>query len=247
MNRIEDFAQSLIEASLARILREKLQPGALLRALVRAIEDAEAADRAHPPTHFWLTLNDVDLGALRAAHPMLADDLAEQVRQIMLQMGLRLDATPRVMLHGAISVPTAQIRVNARWMPPEAERVDTGVMPAAQPAALPRQPFLIVDGRRQIDLTQERVVIGRARDNDIVVDDRRVSRKHLELRWLNASQRFLASDIGSSGGTHLNGHPIKQCTLEPGDVLSLGGYELIYGETFDFGSTVYNPPHAPAS
>ena len=56
--------------------------------------------------------------------------------------------------------------------------------------------------------------IGRSRESDVIIDDRRVSRKHVELRWLEASGKFLAVDMGSSGGTKLNGHAIKQCTLE---------------------------------
>jgi pSer/pThr/pTyr-binding forkhead associated (FHA) protein len=75
------------------------------------------------------------------------------------------------------------------------------------------------------------VRIGRAHDNDIVIDDLRVSRYHLELRWQAELEHFLAVDLNSSGGTLLNGHPIRQCTLKAGDVLLLGGSaELIYGE-----------------
>jgi pSer/pThr/pTyr-binding forkhead associated (FHA) protein len=99
------------------------------------------------------------------------------------------------------------------------------------PSTLPRRPFLIVDSHRQIALTSTCVRIGRAHDNDIVLDDPRVSRHHLELRWQADQARFLAVDLNSSGGTLLNGHPIQQCPLEAGDVLLLSGsIELIYGE-----------------
>lgn len=241
MHRFEDLAQQLIETSLSRLLRERLQAGEVLRSLVRAIEDAQAALQVRdtpPPNHFWVTLHDSDLAKLREAQPQLADDLAEQVRQIMLQMGLRLDAPPRVLVHGALEVPSHQIRVIARWIPADAPRSDTQVgVSVSAPAHLPRRPFLIVDGRRQIDLSDRLVSIGRSRESDVIVDDRRVSRKHIELRWLEASGKFLAVDMGSSGGTKLNGHAIKQCTLEAGDVLSLAGCELIYGEEFALSST----------
>lgn len=253
MHRFEDLAQHLIETSLARLLRERLQPGEVLQALVRAIDDAQAALQVRdtpPPNHFWVTMHDADLAQLQALQPRLADDLAEQVRQIMLQMGLRLDAPPRVLVHGALEVPPHQIRVIARWIAAELPRGETrpeSAQPAvARAARLPRRPFLIVDGRRQVDLNERLVNIGRSRESDVIVDDRRVSRRHLELRWLAESARFLAVDLGSSGGTRLNGHPIKQCTLEAGDVISLGGYELIYGEEFALSSTGAMPP-APGS
>ncbi len=245
MHRFEDLAQQLIEASLSRVFREQLQAGVVLRALVRAIENAQMSARdadAPAPNHFWVTLNATDLDRLAGAHPALAEDLAEQARQIMLQLGFRLDAPPRVLLQGLSDIAPHTLRVTARWLPVEAPRSTTASHPGSVPPEveaqpLPRRPFLIVDGRRQIDLTTAHVTIGRSRDSDIVLDDRRVSRRHLELRWIARSERFLAVDVGSSGGTRVNGHAVKQVTLEAGDVLSLGGYELIYGEEFSLSST----------
>ncbi|PJF47784.1 MAG: DUF2662 domain-containing protein [Chloroflexi bacterium] len=242
MHRFEDLAQQLIEASLARALGGKLEASEVLRAIVRAIEDAQAGAGAPIiPNHFWVTLNDGDLRALEAARPRLADELSEQARQIMLQMGLRLDAPPRVLLWGAPHVAPHRLQVKARWIAPNLMQADTSATPALA-VSLPRRPFLIVDGQRQISLTSTLVRIGRAHDNHVIVDDRRVSRHHLELRWQNDLARFLAVDLNSSGGTRLNGYPIQQCTLEAGDVLSLGGVEIIYGEEFTLQSTTALPP-----
>lgn len=244
MHRFEDFAQQLIEASLARALGGKLEAGEVLRAIVRAVEDVQADDRSLvAPNHFWVTLNEGDLRALEATRPRVADELSEQVRQIMLQMGLRLDTPPRVLLWGAPHVPPHRLQVKARWIPSDLSRADTSATPALS-ISLPRRPFLIVDGQRQISLTSTLVRVGRARDNDVIVDDLRVSRHHLELRWQSDMARFLAVDLDSSSGTRLNGYPIKQCTLEAGDVLSLGGVEVIYGEEFALQSTTALPPAA---
>ncbi|MCS7056959.1 MAG: FHA domain-containing protein [Thermoflexales bacterium] len=242
MHRLEDLAQQLIEASLARALGGKLAASEVLRAIVRAIEDAQAGSNSLvAPNHFWVTLNEGDLRALEGEHPQLADALSEQVRQIMLQMGLRLDAPPRVLLWGASHMPPRHLQVKARWIAFNLAQTDTSATPALP---LPRRPFLIVDGQRQINLTSTLVRVGRAHDNDVVMDDRRVSRHHLELRWQSDAERFLAVDLNSSGGTRLNGYPIKQCTLEAGDVLSLGGVEIIYGEEFALQSTAPMSPVA---
>lgn len=237
MNRFEDLAQQLIETSLARAMGGKLGGNEVLRAIVRAIEDAQA-EGALPasPNHFWVTLNDNDLRELERTQPRIAEEMSESIRQIMLQMGLRLDAPPRVLLWGSPNVPAHHLSVKARHISNSLPQQDTAVTPAIS-AQLPRKPFLIVDGRRHINLTSTTVRIGRAHDNDVIVDDRRVSRKHLELRWQDALGKFLAVDVGSSGGTSLNGYAIQQCTLEAGDVLSLGGFELIYGEEFSLSST----------
>jgi hypothetical protein len=241
MHRFEDLAQQLIEASLARALGGKLDANEVLRAIVRAVEDAQADGSAPAaPNHFWVTLNEGDLRALESSRPRLADNLSENVRQIMLQMGLRLDALPRVLLGGVPDLPPHRFQVKARWIAANLPRADTSATPALA-VSLPRRPFLIVDGRRQIGLTSTQVRIGRAHDNDVILDDLRVSRHHLELRWQEELTRFLAVDLGSSGGTQLNGYPIKQCTLEAGDVLSLGGVEVIYGEEFTLQSTTALP------
>lgn len=102
---------------------------------------------------------------------------------------------------------------------------------------LPRRPFLIVDGDRQIVLNREQVRIGRSRESDVVIDDRRVSRAHVELRWQKQSQCFLCVDLNSTGGTRLNGYPIAQCPLEAGDTISLGGVEILYAEELTLAPT----------
>ena len=247
MNRFEDLAQRLIENSLARILRERLRPEDVLHAVVRAIEDAHAAGaggEAIAPNHFWVTLSEQDLAPLEYHQPDFADQLAENVRQMIVQMGLRMDMPPRVLLQGIVDLPAHEIRVIARWIPPDLPAISTSALPAAGGHAMsfPRKPFLIVDGRRQIALTSEVVQIGRSRDNDIVADDRRVSRYHAELRWQHETSKFLYRDRNSTGGTNLNGYPIQQCTLEAGDILSLGGVEIIYGEEFTLQSTRANAP-----
>lgn len=243
MHRFEDLAQRLIEGSLARLLGERLQPQTVLRALAQAIEDAQAFDaQGEPvaPNHFWVNLSEQDLAPLEYFHPNLADELAENTRQIMVQMGLRLDMPPRVFLRAVRELGPRQISVTARWIPPDLPLSSTTAQ-TAQAVSLPRRPFLIVDGRRQIALNHEEVRVGRARENDIVIDDRRVSRHHLTLRWQKEMDKFLAVDLGSTGGTRLNGYPIQQCTLEAGDVLSLGGVEIIYGEEFALQSTLGAP------
>jgi hypothetical protein len=89
-------------------------------------------------------------------------------------------------------------------------------------------PFLIVDGERHMELNEPVISVGRALDNDVILEDRRVSRHHAQLR--RRYGRYILYDLGSSGGTTINGYPVQECVLEPGDVISLAGVEVIYGE-----------------
>jgi hypothetical protein len=61
----------------------------------------------------------------------------------------------------------------------------------------------------------ERLLIGRAPEADIVLDDGSVSRRHAELMWRGGT--WVIHDIGSKNGTALNGRPIERAQLRPGD------------------------------
>ncbi|MEK6274491.1 MAG: ATP-binding cassette domain-containing protein [Actinomycetota bacterium] len=65
------------------------------------------------------------------------------------------------------------------------------------------------------------VHIGRAPENDIVVDDVLVSRKHAELRG-NPVSGYELVDLGSHNGTFVNGVRIEKAQLEQLDVVGIG-------------------------
>ncbi|MFI6035915.1 FHA domain-containing protein [Streptomyces sp. NPDC051315] len=65
------------------------------------------------------------------------------------------------------------------------------------------------------------VRIGRAADNDLVIDDLVVSRRHAELRALPDGGYEIA-DLGSHNGTYLNGLPVTTAPIGPGDVVGIG-------------------------
>ncbi|MFD9792823.1 FHA domain-containing protein [Streptomyces sp. NPDC059070] len=65
------------------------------------------------------------------------------------------------------------------------------------------------------------VRIGRAADNDLVVDDLVVSRRHAELRALPGGGHEIV-DLGSHNGTFLNGQPVARAEVAPGDIVGIG-------------------------
>ncbi len=103
------------------------------------------------------------------------------------------------------------------------------------PVRIPEDAFVIVDGVKVIPLTQPLIRIGRRLENNLVLDDPRVSRTHAELRAING--RYVLFDLNSTGGTIVNGLRITQSVVYPGDVISLAGVNLVYGQK--------NPPPRP--
>ena len=97
-----------------------------------------------------------------------------------------------------------------------------------QTGQLVYRAFLIVNGEKIFPLNQAVTNIGRRPDNHLVIDDPRVSRQHAQIRQ-NRGQ-FILFDLNSTGGTSVNGQRTHQHTLKPGDVISMAGIAMIFGE-----------------
>ncbi len=100
---------------------------------------------------------------------------------------------------------------------------------------IPEEAFIIIDGFKVIPLNQAVINIGRRVENTLVFEDQRVSRFHAQIRAING--RYVLFDLESTTGTFINGQRTTQGILYPGDVISLGGVNLIYGQQ--------NPPPRP--
>ena len=100
---------------------------------------------------------------------------------------------------------------------------------------IPENAFLIVEGVKVYPLKDPVVNVGRRLENHLVIDDPRISRNHAQLRAING--RYVLFDLNSTGGTFVNGQRTSQTVLYPGDVISLAGVALIFGQD--------NPPPRP--
>ena len=81
--------------------------------------------------------------------------------------------------------------------------------------------FVLEDGQEVVVPLTERITIGRADDNDVVVDDERIALQHAELLQ-NADGSIQVFDLKSDTGTFVNGERQMSCTLLDGDKLSFG-------------------------
>lgn len=88
--------------------------------------------------------------------------------------------------------------------------------------------FLIVNGQDYFQLEESVINLGRREDNQLILPDIRVSRSHAQLRKIHG--RYILFDLNSTGGTFVNGNRITQHALQTGDVISLAGIPIIYGE-----------------
>ena len=68
--------------------------------------------------------------------------------------------------------------------------------------------------------------IGRSGENDILLDDVTVSRKHANIR--RAGERFELIDLGSLNGTYVNNNSIARATLNSGDEIQFGKFHMLF-------------------
>jgi pSer/pThr/pTyr-binding forkhead associated (FHA) protein len=94
---------------------------------------------------------------------------------------------------------------------------------ARLPAAL-----LFVENSKVYSFDKPVIRIGRASENDLVVAHAKVSRKHAEIRYKDG--RFQIHDLGSKGGTYVNGELIETAELNKGDVITLAGVHIVFGQ-----------------
>ena len=87
------------------------------------------------------------------------------------------------------------------------------------------EAFLVVNGIDIFPLKQPVTSIGRRLDNVLVLNDPRVS-GHAELRSFQG--RYVIFDMGSTGGTYVNGKRVTDSVVYDGDVISLAGVHLIF-------------------
>jgi hypothetical protein len=94
--------------------------------------------------------------------------------------------------------------------------------------SIPFGAFFIVNGSNIFPLTKNIVNIGRKNDNHLVIDSSSVSRRHAQLRSILGAYHFF--DLGSTGGSTINGKEVSKAILLAGDVISLAGVPIIYGQ-----------------
>ena len=81
-----------------------------------------------------------------------------------------------------------------------------------------------------IPLERDEVILGRALEADVRVNDARVSRLHARITInrdaATGEASYRIADLGSTNGTLLNGQPVTETFLQDGDKLTIGEHLL---------------------
>jgi hypothetical protein len=227
--RFERLARRLIEGSFRSLFGGPLASLDLGPHLARAVEDGSRDGRA--PNRIEIRLHPADHEAVLTAHPAVHGELIGFVQTLSQQLGLVLPRPPQIQLLVDEKVRRRTVVVEtAHWSAAdETTQMRAGRRPDSYEALQAREAFLIVEGQRHVPLRKQAISLGRRPDNDIVINNPNVSRHHAQVRWRYG--RFVIYDLGSRGGTRVNGQLIRECVLHPGDVILLSTVPVIYGES----------------
>jgi type II secretory pathway predicted ATPase ExeA len=88
--------------------------------------------------------------------------------------------------------------------------------------------ILSCEGRklREVTLTSGRTIIGRTPDNDLQIDNRFVSRHHCQI--ISSADACVIEDLNSTNGIFVKGSRVRRFTLQDGEIITIGKYELSY-------------------
>ncbi len=230
LDLIEARLQSLIESSVALFARGDAQHR-LAHQLIEAVKGTLRTgpdNRSVAPGLFTIYLHPDSL-AFWTTHDRLLDTISKSLRDVAREYDVYFSSEPEIHLASDPHLSLEGIRVEAADQPDNTGGTAAfNVSAGSQSNTIPRNAFLIVEGNRVFALTQMVINIGRRSDNHLVLADPRVSRAHAQIRAIRG--QYVLFDLNSTGGTMVNGRRINQCALKPGDVISLSGVPLIYGE-----------------
>ncbi len=250
--RLEEGLEGLAERPVARILRLRPPVEEVARRLERTIV-ARPRDPGGVPAAWEIALepgSPLLAEAARAGHERW---LAEELRRRLRARGIALAGAPSVRLAADPSVARTTLRIRPAGdpaFPVDARSVADalGAEPAVlgertEPwdAATPAEPLPPADrpiaaleirlpGRRAVvvPVRSPGATLGRGRDCELRLPDAAVSRRHGVL--LLRQGLLVYRDEGSRNGSRLNGVPVREAALGPGDLLELGGTRIALRE-----------------
>lgn len=77
---------------------------------------------------------------------------------------------------------------------------------------------------KEVQLTKDRMTLGRRPYNDIVIDNLAVSGEHAVIQMVG-TEVFL-EDLNSTNGTYINGKAVKKQLLQNNDTVEIGKYKI---------------------
>jgi hypothetical protein len=248
LRNLEAKLGGLVEGAFGRAFRTSVQPVELAHKLAKEMEDNQmvSVSRVYVPNHYRVFLSPQDRDQFTSYEPALRKELSDYLLEHARQESFALSTRPQVEFHTDERLDLGEFGIQAQLLAPPEEEQAQGPQPAApsagdfghtmvyspskdarrlDPAQDGRQALLVGGGRRNV-LSGSRVVVGRSREADIVLQDPNVSRRHAELRRTGDGWQIV--DLGSTNGVKVNGRRVDNQPLNAGDQITIGVTDLTF-------------------
>jgi pSer/pThr/pTyr-binding forkhead associated (FHA) protein len=247
LEHLESRLQSLLENSLLKYLPGYRIEDRIFQNLASALQNnlKEVDGTTFAPDGYVILAHPSTLERWQTKPPLIMR-LAQALRTAGEEAGYLFNSNPSVSTAADLDIGENETRIIATF---RSEVVaETRGMPANSQGedvanSIPVNAFLILHGKEVIPLDAPVINIGRRMDNQIVIDDLRVSRQHAQLRVTKG--QYAIFDLNSSGGTFVNGKSSNMTMLSPGDVISLAGVTLVFGQDLQDGMEMDKAPTEP--
>jgi hypothetical protein len=224
MPNLRDFERrlgGLVEGLFSKTFRSGVQPVELAKRVIKEMDAGRTVgvNEIWAPNHFEFHLAAEDQDRLEHAESAIANELGSVIRENARERGW-----------GLVGPPEVVFEVDDRLRKGDFGCVATLVEgpDKVEPAAAPSPTLRIrEDGNeRSVALTAESATIGRLPQCEITLADRGASRRHAQIRLKDGVATL--TDLGSTNGTEVNGHPVQTAELDHGDRITIGSTVLVF-------------------
>jgi hypothetical protein len=237
LRNLEAKLGGLVEGAFSRAFKSSVEPVELARKLAKEMEEHRAVSisRVYVPNRYTIFLSEPDRGQFENYESALRKELSDYLLEHARNEGLALVTRPGIDFETDERLNVGEFGIQARMVQaPEDDSAepeqgelghtmvyspDRGARPLGSDSESRDRVLLVGEGKRTV-LSGERLVLGRSRECDLVVDDPNVSRRHAEVR--RGRKGWVVSDLGSTNGIKVNGRRVEEAALEPGDEITLG-------------------------
>jgi Protein of unknown function (DUF3662)/FHA domain len=248
LKNIEKRMESLVEGVFGRAFRRQIHPVEIAKGLTKQMDEGRmvSISRTYAPNDFTVHLSKEDTEAIQAYRDALKDELIQYASTHAENKNYHLMTPPKIRFETEESLRFGEFGITAKLTGGEGPREkgapqdtsgQTRIFRTEEAVGGQGTSAISAEEARRHGLAREVVelvtddrnypldgpgpwTIGRSQENDIVIPDPNVSRRHARLS--RADSGFIVEDLGSTNGTLLDGAPIDRERIESGDELTFG-------------------------
>jgi hypothetical protein len=211
-----------------------LQLGRQLLQVVNTHQETDSQGRRVIPNSYLIELSPHDREGFADLEGSLLQELTASLREYIGQEGFHVEGKARVAMHtdadlrkGKFTITSKNVNQDGAATPPVAASAPTLTVVDGGPAFDGPPAVLTLPTGQRIELHEGHYIIGRHLENDIVLNDTNVSRRHAE--FVCAAGEVVVRDMGSTNGTKVNGVVVNsEQLLQHGDVINFGSAQVTF-------------------